>query len=334
MNEISRQHEEIEWMYGFDRFWSNEVLQCDIIHIHCPDTLVSKDTSNDIVDRFCERIKQLKDLGKIIVVTCHNLEPHYSNDYRKISLYSIAYQNAQVFIHLGMYSLQILSKKYPSSKHVLIPHHAYDTIYKHKYDRDICCKKLHLNPSKRYILCFGVFRDNEERVIADSVAQEFYHQGVEVLAPRYYKIGSKRNIIKYAKQWLVCRFTEIKHPGLHIYGKYVSNELLPYFFGASDITLIQRNKILNSGNLALGFYFGNVVVGPNIGNVGEILKETNNPIFEPNDRTSLLKSIKDAIVISKKGKGEENRLYAVNNFSTRFVSEQLYGVYKSIFEYN
>lgn len=51
----------------------------------------------------------------------------------------------------------------------------------------------------------------------------------------------------------------------------------------ADIALLQRVKILNSGSLPLNFYFGNVVVGPDVGNVGEILKKTGNPVFNVED---------------------------------------------------
>ena len=330
MDEISVHHKDVEWLYGFDNFWSEKIMSYDILHIHCPDTIINKNSPADIVEKFSCRLEQLKDAGMKIIVTCHNLEPHYSTDIRKEQLYIKAYQSAHLFIHLGNYSLCLLSQKYPSARHIMIPHHAYDTIYRSISDKVMCCRKLHLNPKKKYILSFGIFRDEEEKKLVNGVVKEYHHQGVELLAPRYVRIDNRRNIIKFIYKWFKCRIDEVKHPGLHIYGKFVTDELLPYFFGASDITLIQRNKILNSGNLPLGFYMGNVVVGPNVGNVGEILKETNNPTFEPNDRSSLYIAINEAILQSQDGKGEKNRLYAENHFSTQIVSQQLYDIYNQI----
>ena len=37
---------------------------------------------------------------------------------------------------------------------------------------------------------------------------------------------------------------------------------------------------MNSGNIALGFSFGCYVVGPDIGNIGNILKENNNLVYD------------------------------------------------------
>ncbi len=44
---------------------------------------------------------------------------------------------------------------------------------------------------------------------------------------------------------------------------------------------------LNSGNITLGFTFGLVVLGRNGGDIGEILKETKNPVFDPADDKSI-----------------------------------------------
>jgi glycosyltransferase involved in cell wall biosynthesis len=113
-------------------------------------------------------------------------------------------------------------------------------------------------------------------------------------------------------------------------GTLVSEEVLPYYFGAADIVLIQRMKILNSGNLPLSMFMGKVVVGPNVGNVGRILTETNNPTFIPRDTSSILKAVHKAFTLLEEGKGIENRHYALDNWSTDIISKKLFNYYKEI----
>ena len=49
------------------------------------------------------------------------------------------------------------------------------------------------------------------------------------------------------------------------------------------MAFIHRVSILNSGNLPMAFFAGMPVLGPNVGNVGNILEDTNNAIFNINN---------------------------------------------------
>ena len=111
---------------------------------------------------------------------------------------------------------------------------------------------------------------------------------------------------------------------------FVKDEDLPYYYAASDTALIHRKEILNSGNLPMAFYMGKVVVGPNVGNVGTILDETSNPTFDIHKIDSLKDAIEKALVLNKQGKGEENRKYAIDNFSTERVAQLHINLYKSL----
>ena len=115
---------------------------------------------------------------------------------------------------------------------------------------------------------------------------------------------------------------------------FVSDEDLPYYYAASDIALIHRKEILNSGNLPMAFYMGKVVVGPNVGNVGEILRETGNPTFDVNNIDSLEDSIKTAMRLKMHGKGGENKEYAQKKFTSEIVAEQHKKIYATLIKKN
>ena len=329
IDRISKMYHDVIFGYGKDLFWSDHIYEFDIIHIHWPDTFFNNSSTKDDTDKYIRRLSSLKEKGIEILVTCHNLEPHYYvNPYRK-DVYNYTYHIASYFIHLGEWSKTIMESKYQQAEHFVIPHHTYDALY-HIVEKKECIKRLRLNVKKKYIVCFGAFRNNEEREIVDIIRKEYYSKDVEILAPHYYKIQKRRNFVIIIRQWIQCRIKELLNPGLHIFGWHVSNEMLPYFYGAADISLIQRKKILNSGNLPMGLLMGKVVVGPNVGNVGLILKDTGNPAFLPDDIKSLFNAVNQAITLSEMGKGEENRLYANKHFSTMVVSEKIYNLYKYI----
>jgi hypothetical protein len=79
--------------------------------------------------------------------------------------------------------------------------------------------------------------------------------------------------------------------------------------------MIQRKRILNSGNLPMGFYFGKPVVGPDVGNVGEILRSTGNPVFDPEDCASVAASLSRGFECANAGMGDANRCFADREWS-------------------
>ena len=328
MDGISEICNDIEWGYGLDNFWKDIIFEYDIIHIHWPGMLLASGVEGNKLLKIKKRFLTLKESGIKIYTTCHNLEPHYTSNQDEKDVYSLVYGMADTMIHLGEYSKLIMSERYPKARHEIIPHHIYDRLYK-KTTKTESTKKLGLNPNKKYILCFGAFRDDEERNIANQVLESFRKKGVEVLAPNYYKIVKRRNLLLMIYQWLKCKWKTISMPGLHIRGWYVSDELLPYYYGASDISLIQRKKILNSGNLPMGLMMGNVVVGPDTGNVGGILKQLDNPVFDPTDDSSIISALENAFHLVENGKGEENTRYADEHLSTHVISAQLLQLYRS-----
>ena len=330
---INSLHDDVEWISGREKFWSDEIISCDIMHIHWPNIIVKKSFSPDIVQRFQNRIKQIKNHGVKIVVTCHNLEPHYNNNEKDSESYRIVWDNADLFIHLGEYSRKVLASKYVNAKHVIIPHHTYDSLYRRE-ERDVSISKLGLNPEYTYILCFGAFRSEEERNLVKMVSEKFYDEGVAVLAPNFVKIKRRKNCFALLKQVLYWLYLKKRYPGIIISGRYVSDDDLVYYFGASAITLIQRYKILNSGNMPLAFLMGNVVVGPNVGNVGDILNKTGNPIFNVYDKDSLFEAISKGLKLSKEGKGSLNAKYANDQWRTEIIAEKLYQAYCNLISNN
>jgi len=316
---------EIEFGWGIDTFWCDDIYSYDIIHIQWPHVLL---INNWHSNHLKERLTLIKKRGKKIVATCHNLVPHYNNNYDFGVAYETVYNFADMIIHLGPVSKELLSSSYPNAEHVIIPHHIYDTFYTHFPEKEESCKKLKISKKNNYILCYGAFRDDEERLLAQSISCAYKYNSTYILAPSYdFNIKTSFfNRYKYfIKEKLLYQKKHIISLGYKNYT--IPNELTPYFFGAATIVLIQRKKILNSGNVPLAFLMGKVVVGPNIGNVGRLLNETGNPTFDVNDIDSLKKAIDNGFQLANDNYGEKNRTFAFSNLSTNIISQKLYEHY-------
>lgn len=317
---------------GIELFWSDECLAYDVVHVMFPHFLVGqhgagngRKTSQDLE----RRLGLLRSKGVQIVATCHNLAPHYNADPEAKSAYDVVYRNSAMIFHLGSYSMKEGKRLYPEAKHLLLEHPVYDREYPFIPSREEARRKLMLDPSCRYLLCFGAFRDDEERNLVGKVADAFRGQKLRILAPSFFRIRNphRRNKIIVLSQLCKKEFLRLRFPNVINEGRLVPNDLVPYYLRACDEALIQRVRILNSGNLPLNYYFGNVVVGPSVGNVGQLLSETGNPSFDPRNDGSLISAVCRGLELSQSGKGEENRKYAMDHWTTEAVGARQFAYY-------
>jgi glycosyltransferase involved in cell wall biosynthesis len=82
--------------------------------------------------------------------------------------------------------------------------------------------------------------------------------------------------------------------------------------------------------MALGFTFGRVVVGPDVGVVGEILRATGNPVYDPRRPNSLGKALERASKLRRRGKGQENAAYARSRMDWSSIAQQHVALYDKL----
>ena len=88
--------------------------------------------------------------------------------------------------------------------------------------------------------------------------------------------------------------------------------------------------MLNSANIPLAFLFHKVAVGPDTGNMGELLRNTGNPTFCPDNKADIIRALKEARQLSAFGKGETNYTYALENMRIDKVGKQYAKLYKEL----
>jgi glycosyltransferase involved in cell wall biosynthesis len=326
-----------EVVYGHDRLWTDDVFDCDIVHFQWPEYVFGpqkQNFSDNDINRISNRLTQLKEKGSKIFVQVHNLKPHKKKDKNILRLYELLYQHADVIVHMGNYSRELLQSQYPNAQHVVIPHHIYDDVYSFNIPQEEARRRLRLPIDKKIILSFGKFRNNEERQFILNLKSRCNYApscgggaGGEALflMPGFYR----ETLCTWNPKKLAVRLyntCKYKMKGIRFSNEVIPDDLMQCYFSAADVVLIQRLEILNSGNLPMAFHAGKVVVGPDVGNVGEILRETGNFTFDPQDIGSAVSALQKALADTTKGK--ENRTYAAEHWSSDLIAATLLRYYQ------
>ncbi|MEY8590138.1 glycosyltransferase family 1 protein [Butyricimonas hominis] len=317
----------IELECSVKKFWSEDTFY-DIIHFQWPEEIIGWNNQNaHKIQQLKERIAFLKNRGTKFVYTRHNSRPHYYNAIT-YTAYDIIESSCDTIVHMGQFSYNEFKQQYPQSHNVIIPHHIYENTYNENISKEEAREKLGLSPDKFIITAFGKFRLKEEISIVIKSFLKFKCKNKYLLAPRLLPFSPharnknlyKRYISKllYHTSKFICNLYSIQADNNE---KIISNQALPYYIIASDLLFIQRKRILNSGNLPLGFLFKKIVVGPDYGNIGEILKESGNPIFTPDNTGSIVQALTQGYSLAQTHKGKENYLYAKQHFSLQYISE-------------
>jgi glycosyltransferase involved in cell wall biosynthesis len=321
--------EGIEAKCSVDEFWHN-YKNYDIIHFHWIIGHIQAINANvNDIDKVIEQINLIKLSQPKIVVTCHNLKPHYSTNKFSDILQQYIYEHCDAMIHLGQNSydyLQIISSS--TIKHYIIPHHIYNNFYQFSISKKEARKKLHISENANVLLCFGAFRHDEERKMVLEAWKKTNLPHKYLLTPGFIRV--RRNIILGYKTFFKAMYYKLI--GIHFCNKYIPHHDVETYFCAADVVMIQRCKILNSGNLTLGFLAKKAVIGPNVGNVGTILRDTGNAIFNPCEIKSITAAIQEGFRIKDTDLPQKNYEYGMENWNVSEIARKHIEVYSDILQ--
>lgn len=304
-------------------FWSPS-RKYDIVHVHWPHMLVKAPaesiTAQD-VERVGKRIAELKASGIVLVYTRHNETSHYCSNPNARRLYQLFEQESDRVIHMGRCGIEQVGGG-TGERNVLIPHHGFDTYP--IVGKAVARAALGLAQDTSVVAAMGSFRIPDERAL---------------VVGGCLSVGIPRLQVLSSALFTPCRgepqdgIDELRRRMGGLYPRqpegWVSVKDLSRSFAAADVVLIQHVHTLNSGNLPLAFHFGKVVVGPDCGNVGEILRETGNPVFDPRDMASVARALKEGFELARRCKGDENARYAREHWNFKAIAEAHDGLYRS-----
>ena len=333
--------EEVEILESGTHWLENEKAKWDIVHIHWPESLIKgKKKNDDTLNWLNNKLSFLSKSAKIIA-TINNIEHHFSNSIFWDKLYKVVYENCDGFVHMGKPSVNLLAEKYGNhfseKKYTIIPHGNYETLGL-GVDKKHARIKIKAKIANNIFLVIGHLRHHKEvslmvksfKTLEYKKNQLFFVGRLPSLRLILYESG----VILFFK-YLILNAFWILNMSLTRNIKFklgvIENKDLVLFSSAADVVFIPRKKTLNSGIVALGFTYSNIVVGPDYGNISEMLKTTNNLLFDiqadfRNVGTTLNKSIH--LINTKQGILNYN--YSHQTWNWNFLIKSYLNFYKKI----
>lgn len=338
MRELYKFEEVTEIQHGYG--WLYEPGRWDIIHIHWPELLVKSllaDMSRtNLLDenhfgKVVEAIKKKKADGAKIIVTVHNEKPHTDKTGLFEEFYKDMYALSDGFIHMGEFSKRMLLDEYHDSAanklNIVIPHGDY-SYFPDDLKRSECRNRLNILEKEKLLLTFGAIRSKEELELG---IDAFKNTGIENSI--YFIAGSIPNPYRSQPEHFIVRkklYANMFNNYIRTHEKTIAPEEVQIYLKAADLIFIPRFNTLNSGNIALGFTFGRVVIGPDYGVIGEVLKQTDNPVFDPDDIQSVSNAIKKGFEFAETGHGIKNKEYANHHLQWGQIAAETIQAYQSI----
>lgn len=252
-------------------------------------------------------IQQLKEL-ELKVCNCkentdimylvHNERRHFGMTANFKRLYQIVENASDTFIHFGNYSKNFYSKKYPYKKHVLINHPLYSNSFE-KLEKYKARQILGIPQDRFVLMAPGRIRNSEERNLVFKAFNYLKIENKSLMVPfmlkkTYKKEFRGRYLLKKIfdiKKYKENKVNNLKPPEFYFGFQFSKADNLALKISSADAVLIPRLDVLNSGNLFLGLTYRKPIVGPDVGNVSEILDYFNLPKFDPNNLRSLKKAM-------------------------------------------
>lgn len=300
---------------GRKPFWNGPeqtkgVTTQPVLHFHWPEALFDNWRTPDEtdLDRFRTILQAWRDHGALLVGTIHNVVPHGQNVPIYDKLYRMLYRRVDGVIHMGEISRERIEERYGNevsdAYHTVIPHGNYRCM-PNEVGQGAAREKIDVSSDAAVVLVFGsVRRINELRVTLRGFWR-LRNRPKRLIIHRV-ECSVSRTSLDYLRYWLPMRFD----PRIQVLQRFIPDEKVQIYLNAADVLLIPRTQGLNSGNVALGFTFGRVTVGPSFGVMGEVLEKTGNPTYDRVESGALVEALRSAFRLVGEGHGERNAEYA------------------------
>lgn len=330
-------------VHSSDMFWNMEG-DYDVIQLHFPEYLTlqieaayKQGLTDELIAETAKRLEFWAGRAKL-VVTRHVLLPHDAlKDPQWEKMYAMFYRYMDGVAHFAQASIDEFRERYAGNDwfrgheplHVIIPHHNYTSL-PNEVTRDEARERLGIPPKALVVLVFGAIRSDAEKQLILNAFQSVRMPGKVLVVSRWRE--RLRNISWIRLKYWVRDLTRLYyrlHPSYRFNYSFVEEEDTQYYLNAADLLFIPRLWVLNSGNVTLGMTFGRVVVGPDSWDVGELLRETGNPVFDPDRPATAAAAVEQGLRLAKEGEvGRRNRELALGHWSSAQCAEKYLALYQ------
>jgi glycosyltransferase involved in cell wall biosynthesis len=325
-------------------FW-NQQGNFDVVHLHFPEylTLAHQDAyrqglQDDLINATAQRLAWWGQRSKL-VITRHVLLPHDAlHDPQWEKMYEAVYRHVHAVVHFASASVDEFRERYRRTdflhgqpNHFVVPHHNYTSL-PNTVSRAEARRQLEIPEHRQVMLVFGTIRNLEECQLILKTFQGLRVPGKLLLVSRWKEQLAKVRWIRL-KYWLrdLNRLYYRLHPQYHFNYGFVEEADTQLWLNAADVLFIPRLKVLNSGNITLGMTFGKVVVGPDSWDVGQLLRETGNPVFDPDRPETAIEAVEQGFRLAAEGhRGPENQRLALNEWSAEQCARQYLQVFRDV----
>lgn len=337
--------------HSSDDFW-NMRDDFEIVHLHFPEHLTFEiekyyfegikrgpqfGLTENLIAETEKRLRYWAGKAKLIV-TRHVLLPHDAlRDVMWEKMYEMFYSYADGVAHFAQASIDEFRERYKETRfvaghppvHVIIPHQNYTTL-PNDVSRSEARQRLGIPQKASVMLVFGAIRngDSEKNLIVQTFGNMKVPRKLLLVSSWREKLAQVSWIrLKYWLRDLTRLYYRI-HPSYHFNYGFVEEKDAQLYLNSADVLFIPRLWVLNSGNITLGMTFGKVVVGPNAWDVGELLRETGNPVFDPDSPETAVAAVEEGFRLAAEGKiGPANRERALREWG----ADQCAGKYLDFF---
>lgn len=333
----------IDLEQSHEKFWE-QTGDYDVVHLHFPeyatfdlqDAYVGNKLTDDFIDEIEARLKYWADHARI-VITRHVLLPHAERSNPKWErLYEIFYTYADAVVHFANASIEEFKERYLKTQfyrgvpptHAIVPHANYASL-PNEISRQQARSQLGISPQAKVMLVFGAIRnDDEAQLILDTFNRIQTRDKILLVSRWREKGGPLRRVERWQRD--AKRLYYKLHPRYVFNFGFVKEEDAQLYLNAADVLFIPRLKVLNSGNITLGMTFGKVVVGPNCWDVGELLRETGNVVFDEDHPATASAAMEQAFdLAANTDLGERNRQLALGEWTPAQCAALYLKVYQS-----
>lgn len=289
---------ENEFFYGN---LDSKISDFDVVLFHWPEHIFQWACPNNEQLELLKKRLQLWESKVPIIYVLHNETRHFGTNSQFDELYKIVINFSNTIVHFGKFSHKKYSRLYPLKKHVVIEHPLYLNSF-YLLNQNKAKEKLGIK-GKKLIFVPGRVRNNLERnLILDSyrkvaakgkflIVSNMFIKKLPSTKGSYFihkRLPFLESLILYIRNFEIGR-------SLKLYYSNQSIHNMSLLMSAADIIFIPRITSLNSGLVFLALTYKKIIVGPNIGNINEILEDFNFPIFDATDNNSVAKALSWAI---------------------------------------
>jgi hypothetical protein len=325
-----------ELVHDSDAFWNMEG-DFDVVHLHFPEYITYAverayvdGLKPDTIEAVADRLRFWASRAKIIV-TRHVLLPHDAlTDPAWEAMYETVYSFADGVVHFAEPSINEFRSRYAKTRfyrgisplHAIIPHQNYASL-PNDISRAEARRKLGIAQNASVVLVFGAIRNDDERALILGMFSRVTASNKLLLVSRWREKLANVSWIRL-KYWIrdLKRLYYRVHPRFNFNYGFVEEAETQLYLNAADVLFIPRRHVLNSGNVTLGMTFGLVVVGPDSLDVGALLRETGNPVFNPDKPETAAGAVEQGLALANRGDvGAANRAKALTEWTARHCAE-------------